>query len=108
MEISTFGLSPDAVKGEILLDPLGNTRICKENPAMSKSQMSVVQTRLDEWIRDLGYCQLSCISAPHYVEQEEEPLREWRPRELDLRPLNLPLKGDGFTAVPEDEWAVAI
>ena len=75
---------------------------------MSKSQMSVVQTRLDEWIRDLGYCQLSCISAPHYVEQEEEPLRKWRPRELDLRPLNLPLKGDGFTAVPEDEWAVAI
>ncbi len=108
-ELFGFGLSPDAVIGEILLDPLGNTRICKENPAMSESQMLVVRTRLDEWIRDLGYCQLSCISAPHYVEQEEEePLRKWRPRELDLRPLNLPFKRDKLVCVPEEEWAVAI
>ena len=107
-ELFGFGLSPDAIIGEILLDPLGNTRICKENPDMSKSQMLVVQTMLDEWIRDLGYCQLSCISAPHYVEPEDEPVRKWRPRELDLRPLNLPLKSNRLVMVPEEEWAVAI
>ncbi|BAL83197.1 hypothetical protein SELR_14890 [Selenomonas ruminantium subsp. lactilytica TAM6421] len=107
-ELFGFGLSPESITGEILLDPLGNTRICKENPAMSDSQMLVVKARLDEWIRDLGYCQLSCISAPHYVEQEEETPRKWRPRELDLRPLNLPMKGERFLAVPEEEWAVAI
>ena len=30
-ELFGFGLSPDAVTGEILLDPLGNTRIRKKN-----------------------------------------------------------------------------
>ena len=103
-----FGLSPESVIGEILLDPWGNARISKENPAMSQSQMLVVQNMLDEWIRDLGYCQLSCISAPHYVDHEEVSLRKWRPRELDLRPLNLPLKSDRLVMVPEEEWAVAI
>ncbi|SDP13860.1 hypothetical protein [Selenomonas ruminantium] len=107
-ELFGFGLSPEAVTGEILLDSLGTARICKENPDMSKSQMLVVQTMLDEWIRDLGYCQLSCISAPHYVEPEDEPVRKWRPRELDLRPLNLPLKSNRLVMVPEEEWAVAI
>ena len=30
-ELFGFGLSPEAVTGEILLDPLGNTRIRKKN-----------------------------------------------------------------------------
>ena len=40
-ELFGFGLSPESVRGEILLDPLGNTRIRKENPAMSESQTLV-------------------------------------------------------------------
>lgn len=108
-ELFGFGLSPDAVTGEILLDPLGNTRIRKENLAMSESQMLVVESRLDEWIRDLGFCQLSCISAPQYLTGEEEAcVRKWRPRELDLRPLNLPTHGEGLLDMPEEEWIAAL
>ena len=104
-----FGLSPEAVTGEILLDPLGNTRIRKENLAMSESQTLVVKNRLDEWIRDLGFCQLSCISAPQYLTgEEEENVRKWRPRELDLRPLNLPVHGEGMLDIPEEEWLGAL
>ena len=106
-ELFGFGLSPDAVTGEILLDPLGNTRIRKKNKAMSESQTLVVESRLDEWIRNLGYCQLSCISAPQYLTGEEyEGIHRWRPRELDLRPLNLPMHGDGI--LPEVDWDVAL
>ncbi len=77
-ELFGFGLSPDAVTGEILLDPLGNTRIRKKNKAMSESQTLVVESRLDEWIRNLGYCQLSCISAPQYLTGEENAAaRRW-------------------------------
>ena len=106
-ELFGFGLSPDAVTGEILLDPLGNTRIRKKNKAMSESQTLVVESRLDEWIRNLGYCQLSCISAPQYLTGEEnEGIHRWRPRELDLRPLTLPMHGDGI--LPEVDWDVAL
>ena len=108
-ELFGFGLSPEAVIGEILLDPLGNTRIRKENPAMSGSQMLVVESRLDEWIRDLGYCQLSCVSAPQFLTgEEEENVRRWRPRELDLRPLNLPVHGDDLPVLPVEEWGEAL
>ncbi|MCR5758106.1 MAG: hypothetical protein K6F95_09390 [Selenomonas sp.] len=104
-ELFGFGLSPETVNGEILLDPLGNTRICKANPAMSESQTLVITSRLDEWIRDLGFCQLSCISAPQFLTgEEEECVRRWRPRELDLRPLKLPVHGENLAAVPEEEW----
>ena len=106
-ELFGFGLSPDAVTGEILLDPLGNTRIRKKNKAMSESQTLVVESRLDEWIRNLGYCQLSCISAPQYLTGEEnEGIHRWRPRELDLRTLNLPMHGEGI--LPEVDWDVAL
>ena len=104
-----FGLSPEKVLGEILLDQLGNTRIRKENPAMSESQTLVVKNRLDEWIRDLGYCQLSCVSAPQFLTgEEEENVRKWRPRELDLRPLNLPIHDEDLMIMPEDEWLGAL
>lgn len=106
-ELFGFGLSPDAVTGEILLDPLGNTRIRKKNKAMSESQTLVVESRLDEWIRNLGYCQLSCISAPQYLTGEEDKgIHKWRPRELDLRPLNLPVNGEGI--IPEVDWDTAL
>ena len=106
-ELFGFGLSPEAVTGEILLDPLGNTRIRKKNKAMSESQTLVVESRLDEWIRSLGYCQLSCISAPQYLTGEEDEGRhKWRPRELDLRPLNLPVHGEKI--LPEADWDVAL
>ncbi len=108
-ELFGFGLSPEAVIGEILLDPLGNTRIRKKNPAMSGSQMLVVESRLDEWIRDLGYCQLSCVSAPQFLTgEEEENVRRWRPRELDLRPLNLPVHGVDLPVLPVEEWGEAL
>ncbi len=106
-ELFGFGLSPEAVTGEILLDPLGNTRIRKQNSAMSESQTLVVENRLDEWIRSLGYCQLSCISAPQYLTGEEkETVRKWRPRELDLWPLTLPVHGEDI--LPEAEWTAAL
>ena len=108
-ELFGFGLSPDAVTGEILLDPLGNTRIRKKNKAMSESQTLVVESRLDEWIRNLGYCQLSCISAPQYLTgEEDEGIHKWRPRELDLRPLNLPLHDEDLPEIIEDDWMGAL
>ena len=108
-ELFGFGLSPESVRGEILLDPLGNTRIRKENPAMSESQTLVVKNGLDEWIRDLGLCQLSCISAPQFLTgEEEENVRRWRPRELDLRPLNLPLHDEDLPEIIEDDWLEAL
>ena len=108
-ELFGFGLSPESVRGEILLDPLGNTRIRKENHAMSESQTLVVKNGLDEWIRDLGLCQLSCISAPQFLTgEEEESVRRWRPRELDLRPLNLPLHDEDLPEIIEDDWMGAL
>ena len=105
-ELFGFGLAPDEVTGEIMLDPLGRSTLRKKNPAMSDSQTSVVETRLDEWIRELGYCQLSCISAPQYLHEEEEKLKKWRPRELDLRPLNLPDCGHTQLPVADEEWGI--
>ena len=107
-ELFGFGLSPESVRGEILLDPLGNTRIRKENPAMSESQTLVVKNGLDEWIRDLGLCQLSCISAPQYLHEEEAKPKKWRPRELDLWPLNLPNYKRRHMPVAEEEWGTAL
>ncbi len=107
-ELFGFGLSPEAVVGEALLTPLGQTTICKKNPAMSDSQTLVVASRLDEWIRELGYCQLSCIAAPQYFHAEDIPVKKWRPRELDLRPLNLPNYKEKHVRRPEDEWVTAL
>lgn len=103
-----FGLQPDEVTGEILLDPFGRATLHKKNSAMTESQTLVVVNRLDEWIRELGYCQLSCISTPQYLQEEEAKSKKWRPRELDLWPLNLPNYKRRHMPVAEEEWGTAL
>ena len=91
-ELYAFGPSWQDVTGRVELDALGNGVIRRKHAAFSEKQMVIIADRIDGWIRDLGSCQLSCISAADKLEDEPERRCRWKPRAADLRPLDLPMR----------------
>ena len=104
-ELYAFGPSWRDVTGRVELDVIGNGIIRRKHEAFSDSQLAVIADRIDGWIRDLGSCQLSCISAPDKEEDEPERRCRWKPRAADLRPLELPMRS--LAIAPDmEEWPV--
>ena len=105
-ELYAFGPSWQDVSGRVDLDAIGNGIIRRKHAAFSEAQLAVIADQIDGWIRDLGSCQLSCISAPDKESGESERRCRWRPRAADLRPLELPLHSDDIVPKPVD-WTVS-
>lgn len=104
-ELYAFGPSWQDVSGRVELDVLGNGVIRRKHAAFSEKQMAIIADRIDGWIRDLGSCQLSCISAPDKEENAPERRCRWKPRAADLRPLELPMRSLHIASEIE-EWSV--
>ena len=76
---------------------------------MSESQTLVVKNGLDEVDSRPGLMPVVLHFCPQFLTgEEEESVRRWRPRELDLRPLNLPLHDEDLPEIIEDDWMGAL